>query len=137
MPLLPELLAAYKEADYVIFGEPELVLKIGEPSARLDALLDEEGAPSAVFITAANPGSEPRPPAENAAALEKLDQIVAAAGYPWRAGEGREPGGGWREPSRLVIGIWRENAETLGRLFRQNAIVWIERGKAPELVILA
>ena len=137
MPLLPELLAAYKEADYVIFGEPELVLKIGEPSARLDALLDEEGAPSAVFITAANPRSEPRKPEENAAALEKLDQIIAAVGYPWRAGEGREPGGSWREPSRLVIGIWRENAETLGRLLRQNAIVWIERGKAPELVILA
>ena len=136
MALTPDLRKAYEEADYVVLADPEFVLKIGEPSGRLDALLDDEGAPTAIFITAANPRSEPRPRAENAAALEKLDQIVAAAGYPWRGAEGRAPDGSWREPGRLVIGIWREHAETLGRLFRQNAIVWLERGKAPELVIL-
>ena len=131
-----ELRRAYEDSDYVVFAEPELVLKIGTPSARLDALLESEGCTTAAFVTAANPRSEPRPAAENAAALEKLDLIVAGAGYPWRAAEGREPGGAWREPGRLVIGMWREHAETLGRLFRQNAIVWIERGKAPELVVL-
>ena len=136
MALPPDLLAAYENADYVVFGDPEIVLKIGEPSARLDALLDAEGATTAAFLTAANPRSEPRNPAENAAMLAKLDQIVASVGYPWRAAEGREPDGSWAEPSRLVVGIWRENAETLGRLFKQNAIVWIERGKAPELLIL-
>ena len=136
MALTPNLIKAYEEADYVILAQPEFVLKIGEPSARLDALLDAEGAPTAAFVTPANPRSKPRPRAENAAALEKLDQIIAGAGYPWRAAEGREPDGNWREPGRLVIGIWREHAETLGRLFRQNAIVWLERGKAPELVIL-
>ena len=62
--------------------------------------------------------------------------LIAAAGYPWRAGEGREPDGSWREPSRLVIGIYRENAEALGRLFGQNAIVFMEKGAAPELVLL-
>ena len=136
MALTPNLRKAYEEADYVVFGEPELVLKIGEPSARLDELLDAEGAPTAIFITAANPRSEPHKPEENAAALAKLDQIVAAVGYPSRAGEGREPDGSWVEPSRLVIGIWRENAEALGRLFLQNAIVWIERGKPPALLVL-
>jgi len=66
-----------------------------------------------------------------------LDQVIAAAGYPWRAGEGREPDGSWREPSRLVIGIYRENAEALGRLFGQNAVVFVEKGAAPELLVLA
>ena len=66
-----------------------------------------------------------------------LDQLVQAAGYPWRAGEGREPDGSWREASRLVIGITRANAEALGRLFGQNAIVFMEKGRAPELVVLA
>jgi hypothetical protein len=132
-----DLIAAYESADYVIFAEPPFVLKIGEPSARLDALLEEEGATTAAFVTAANPRSKKKSAAENASALSALDQLVAAAGYPWRAGEGREPDGSWSEPSRLVIGIYRENAEALGRLFGQNAIVFIEKGAAPELVVLA
>ena len=122
MPPSAELIAAYENADYVVFGEPELVLKIGEPSRRLDALLEEEGASTAAFLTAA--------------ALAKLDQVIAAAGYPWRAGEGREPDGSWVEPSRLVIGIYRDHARTLGRIFGQNAIVFVEKGGAPELVVL-
>ena len=122
MPLSPDLIAAYENADYVVFGDPELVLKIGEPSRRLDALLEEEGASTAAFLTAA--------------ALAKLDQVIAAAGYPGRAGEGREPDGSWVEPSRLVIGIYRDHARTLGRIFGQNAIVFVEKGGAPELVVL-
>jgi len=136
MPLSPDLLAAYENADYVVFADPEVVLKIGEPSRRLDALLEQEGASTAAFVTAANPRSEPRSPGENAAALAKLDQVVAAAGYPWCAGEGREPDGSWVEPSRLVIGIYRDHAQTLARLFGQNAIVFVEKGAAPELVVL-
>ena len=136
MPLSPDLLSVYEDADYVVFGDPELVLKIGEPSRRLDVLLGEEGATTAAFVTAANPRSEPRSPEENAAALAALDQLVAAAGYPWRAGEGRGSDASWVEPSRLVIGIYRENAELMGRMFRQNAIVFVEKGRAPELVVL-
>lgn len=132
-----ELLRAYEDSDYVVFADPEFVLKIGEPSRRLDALLDEEGATTATFVTAANPRSERRSAKENAAALAVLDQLVAAAGYPWRAGEGREANGSWREPSRLVIGITRANAEALGRLFGQNAIVFMDKGRAPELLVLA
>ena len=132
-----QLIEAYEDADYVVFAEPEFVLKIGEPSARLDALLQTEHCSTAAFVTAANPRSEKKSAAENAAALAVLDQVIAAAGYPWRAGEGREPDGSWREPSRLVIGIYRENAEALGRLFGQNAIVFVDKGRAPELVVLA
>jgi hypothetical protein len=131
-----ELITAYENADYVVFAESELVLKIGEPSRRLDALLEHEGATTAAFVTAANPRSEKKSAAENAEALEALDQLIRAAGYPWRAAEGREPDGSWREPSRLVIGIYRENAEALGRLFGQNAIMFVEKGKAPELLVL-
>jgi hypothetical protein len=132
-----KLIEAYQNADYVVFAEPQFVLKIGEPSSRLDALLEHEGATTAAFLTAANPRSKPQTAAQNASALSALDQLVAAAGYPWRAGEGREPDGSWAEPSRLVIGIYRDNAEALGRLFGQNAIVFMEKGAAPELVVLA
>ena len=137
MPLSQDLLSAYEAADYVVFADPELVLRIGEPSPRLDALLEHEGATTAVYITAANPRGERRPAADNASAVSTLDELVAAAGYPSYPGEGRDPDGRWEaEPSRLVIGIYRANAEALGRLFGQNAIVFVEKGAAPELVVL-
>jgi hypothetical protein len=132
-----KLIEAYENADYVVFAEPQFVLKIGEPSSRLDTLLEHEGAITAAFLTAANPRSKPRSAAKNASALSALDQLIAASGYPWRAGEGREPDGSWVEPSRLIIGIYRENAEALGRLFGQNAIVFIEKGGPPELLVLS
>jgi hypothetical protein len=125
MPLSQDLLTAYENADYVVFADPELVLRIGEPSRRLDALLEHEGATTAAYITAA------------ASAVSTLAELVAAAGYPSYSGEGRDPDGDrGAEQSLLVIGIYRTNAEELGRLFGQNAIVFVEKGAAPELVVL-
>ncbi len=135
--LSPELGRAYENADYVVFAQRDIVLKVGAPSRELDALLELHRAESAAFVTAANPRGERRSDEENAAALSALQDLVAAAGYPRYMGEGRDPGGEWpAEPSLLVIGMYRENAEALGRLFEQNAIVFAERGRAPQLIFL-
>ena len=136
MALTPELIEAYENADYIVFTDPELVLRIGEPSPRLDALLEAEGATAAAYITAANPRSEPRTDAENRSAGATLDELLASAGYPRYAGEARDPDNKRAaEPSVLVVGIYRANAEALGRIFGQNAIVFVEKGGAPELVM--
>mgnify|MGYP001765443970 CR=1 FL=1 len=42
--------------------------------------------------------------------------------------------GSWREPSVLVRGIARAKAVQLGRKYGQNAIVFVPRGGAAELV---
>jgi len=137
MPLSPEVAAAYENAQYVVFAERDIVLTIGRRSPELDALLDFHQAGTAAYVTAANPRGARRAEAENAAALSTLQDLVAAAGYPRYMGEGRDPRGEWPpEASLLVIGIWRENAVALGRLFEQNAIVFAERGRAPELIAL-
>ena len=136
MPLTPKLIDAYENADYVVFANPEIVLRIGEPSPRLDALLAAEGATAAAYLTAANPRSEPRTDAQNRSAGATLDELLASAGYPRYAGEARDPENERAaEASVLVIGIYRANAATLGRLFGQNAIVFVEKGRPPELVI--
>ena len=136
MALAPGLIDAYQNADYVVLTDPELVLRIGEPSPRLDALLEAEGATAAAYITAANPRGELKSDAENRSAGAALDELLARSGYPRYAGEGRDPENRRAaEPSVLAIGIYRANAVTLGRIFGQNAIVFVEKGKAPELVI--
>lgn len=120
----------------MVLTEPALVLRVGEPSERLDRLLEEHEAETAAFVTAANPRSEKKSAAQNAEAMAALEGILAAAGYPRYPGEGRNEERTWREPSVLAIGIYRENAQALGRLFGQNAVVFIEKGKAPELLLL-
>ena len=131
-----ELIEQYRDSDYVVFLEPELVLRVGEPSERLDRLLEVHGAQSAVFVTAANPRSEKKSAAQNAEAMSALDGMLEAAGYPRYPGEGRNEERSWREPSVLAIGIYRSHAQSLGRLFGQNAVVFIEKGQAPELLLL-
>jgi hypothetical protein len=136
VPLPPELLEAYRRTHYVVFGEPELVLRIGERSADLDELLEAEGAATAAFITAANPGGKKRGHWENEVANAALVRSQAGAGFRCFEGEGRAPDGSWTERSVLVVGISRADAEIVGRAFGQNAIVFAERGRAPELVPL-
>lgn len=137
MPLGPDFIA-YLAADYVVFGDPELVLRIGEPSAVLDALLEAEGAETACYVTAANPFGRRATDAENVLATTALLESQREAGYACFAGEGRDPLGEWpAEPSVLVVGISRVETDVLGRGYEQNAIVFVRKGGAPELLVLA
>lgn len=137
MPLRPDLLAAYQKALYVVHGAPELVIRIGERNEDLDALLEADGLDTAAYLTAANPGGELQSKMENELACAALHQALADAGCICYVGEGRDPEGDWpAEPSILALGISRHEAEVVGRSYEQNAIVFIERGKAPELVVL-
>jgi putative PIN family toxin of toxin-antitoxin system len=132
MPLTPELIDAYENAVYAVEGGP--LLRIGEKSAALERLLESRGVESAAFVTAANPRGEPRSHAANEAAMAALRATLR---WPHLPGEGRDPEARWAaEPSALVLGIPREEAEALGRLLAQNAIVFVEKGAAPELVLL-
>ena len=136
-PATPELIAAYEKALYVVFGRPELVIRIGEPNPDLDELLEAEDATTAAFITAANPQGELTSAWKNEIANAALVETQTKAGYRCFEGEGRDPQGRWKpERSALVVGIPRANAEAVGRAFGQNAIVFVERGRAPELVLL-
>jgi len=137
MALHPDLREAYQNAEYVVVGEPDLVIRVGERNAQLDALLDADGAETAAFISSGNPGSVIRSESANQVAYVALLQSQEEAGYRCYAGEGRDPKGEWPvEKSALVVGISREDAARVGRVFEQNAIVFIEKGKAPELVFL-
>jgi hypothetical protein len=137
MQLDSGLLEAYHRSLYVVYGAPDLVIRIGERNAALDALLDEDGADTAAYLTAANPNGELQEETANDLSSAALHQALADAGYSCYLGEGRDPAGGWpAEPSVLAVGISRHEATVVGRSYEQNAIVFIERGSAPELVVL-
>ena len=138
MTLPPELIAAYETAHYVVFGDPEVVLRVGEKNARLDYLVEWLGRKSAAFVTAVNPRGSVRPERDNRRAMEALYGSQFQAGTTIMPGEARDPAGAWpAEPSLLIVGISRADAEALGRRFGQNAIVFVEKGRAAELVVLA
>ena len=137
MPLDPEKRRAYEGAEYVVFFEPELVFRVGEPSPALDEVLDSLEAQTAAFVTAANPHGERRPGEENRAAHAELLKSSFLADYETFEGEGRDPFRRWpAEPSLLIVGIAPREARALGVAHDQNAIVFIEKGRAPELVVL-
>ena len=137
MPATPEQIAVYTKALYVVFGKPELVIRIGERNADLDELLEAEGAATAAFVTAYNPRGQVASAWKNEVANAALVESQTKAGYRCFEGEGRDPEKRWKpERSALIVGIPRADAEGLGRAFGQNAIVFVERGRAPELVVL-
>jgi len=136
-PVSPDQIAAYRKAEYVVFAMPEIVLRIGEPNPDLDELLEADGAITAAYLTAANPRGEPASVADNDIAGTALHESLLADGLICYGGEGRDPEGRWTpEPSLLVLGISRTRAEAIGREFEQNAIVFVHKGRAPELVML-
>lgn len=142
MALAPEKLEAYRKAEYVVYGghdgsPPDILFRIGERNPDLDALLDDNEARTAAFISAANPFGEPASEAENHNAFRALANATSAQ-YAVFPGEGRDPSDEWpAERSLLIVGIPYEDARRLGSAFSQNAIVFVEKGQAPELVVLA
>jgi hypothetical protein len=137
MALDPALRAAYENAVYCVFASPGVEFRVGAPSDILDAMMAMSRVRSAAFVSSATARGAASPENEKRLAEFLLRAQTAGLKYRIYQGEGRDPAGRWKaEPSVLIMGIPREEAEALGRRLEQNAIVWIEKGKAPELAVL-
>ena len=137
MPLDPALRAAYENAVYAVFASPGVEFRIGQPSDVLDAMMAMSRVRSAAFVSSATARGAASPENEKRLAEFLLRAQTAGLNYRIYQGEGRDPEGKWSaEPSVLIMGIPRAEAEALGRKLEQNAIVWIDKGRAPELVVL-
>ena len=137
MPLDPALRLAYERAVYAIFASPGVEFRIGERSDMIEAMMTMSHARTAAFVSSANTRGVATPENERRLAEFLLRSEVSGMKYRVYQGEGRDPQGKWTaEPSVLIMGIPRAEAEALGRKLEQNAIVWIEKGAAPELLVL-
>lgn len=135
MAIAAELLAAYRATDFVVFdGQEQWVLHVGVASPRVDALLDRHDATRATIVTAFNPRSRVLPSEANKARHQSLVRLLEEQGLAFLLGEGRDPGGQWvAETECIVFGISLAEGLEIARRFEQNAVVVIERGKAPRL----
>jgi len=135
MAIAADLLAAYTATDFVVFeGSEQWALHVGVASPRVDALLDRHGAACATIVTAFNPRSRVLAPDSNAARHRDLVSVLEQRGLTFLYGEGRDPGGRWTaETECIVFGISLAEGLEIARRFDQNAVVFIERGKAPRL----
>lgn len=128
--------AAYRATGYIVEApEGAFTLHVDAPSARLAALHAHRGVGCSAFISAANPGSVLRAPAENAAAHERLLATLQAHGCAWIRGWGRDPAGIWLpECSVLVLALPLAAALDVARDFGQNAILHAVVDAVPRLL---
>lgn len=132
-----ELLRAYRETHYCVYGPTPFVLRIDSASPPLAALHQRMGVSCSAFITACNPYSQAIGAEENARRHAALAADLARQGWVFFEGVGQHPDNGWpAEPSFLVLGLTREAASAWGRALQQNAIVHCGVDAVPRLVVL-
>ena len=114
-----------------------VVIQIGRHSLIVDRLLAKIQVGGGAFITAWNPFSRKLGVNANEHWDRELKGYLNARGIAFVEGEGCGRTGEWPpEPSILAFGISRTEASAIGRKYRQNAIVYLSRGRPPELVML-
>ena len=85
-------------------------------------------------ITAWNPASKTLPEAGNRLGNNNLEKELKKVSRQTLPGRNIGEDGDWPpEESFWALDISAENAVRLGKLFGQNAIVWWEKGRLPEL----
>ena len=131
------LLEAYGRTTFIAdTPQGRLSLRVGQRSAELDSLLAAHDVTTWAYVTAFNPGSVRLTPHENSERQRQLGRAVAELGFVSYPGEGIGDDGRWPpEPSLLILGIYRNDAERLGRQYGQLAVVYGERHREAELLV--
>ena len=134
--LQPELLEAYLDTDYHVFGEAPLVLQPGVPRSDADRFLRDQGVETAIVLTAWNPMSVATAISENEAAQARLIEDLDQRGLVHIPAEGRGRDGHWPpEPSLLILGVPLHLAHNLAAAYQQAAFLFLRRGTAPEVIV--
>lgn len=122
------LARAYREADYRWeLGGDWHDLQIGLPAPGLEMTHPDAG--SFGFLSAWNPWSVERQPAENRAADHALHEALQETGKPFHAAFASAPNRSWREPSWLVMGLTLDSFDALVRRFGQLGSLWWRPGE--------
>ncbi len=133
----PDMVRAYLETNYVVRGEPSVILRVGNACPELAAIHRSHHVDCSAFLTAFNPFSQPLDEQENDRRHEVLIQELKLRSLPVLEGYGSHPDNGWPpEASVLVAGLSLEASKSLGARLEQNAIVWSAADAVPQLILL-
>ncbi|RFO97849.1 hypothetical protein DIC66_03730 [Rhodoferax lacus] len=130
--------AAYSRAHYDFeANEQTYVLRVGEKGQAVADLLQCLNASGAAFISAHNPASLQLGPVHNRMADRALKRDLKGSGALVFPGNGGDPAGAWpTEPSLMVVGMDRSQAERLAKRYGQYAMLWIDANGLVTLVEL-
>ena len=110
------LFEAYRRTSFTVnTSEGSCHIRVGQPSACLDALLASHGATTWAYITAWNPGSIRQSPEQNGRQNAALASELFARGLACYSGQGIPNDPSWTpEDSYLVIDIPEADAIDVG-----------------------
>ncbi len=132
-----DLLQAYQETHYRVYGPAPFILQVGMANDDLIALHRAFGVESSGFITACNPLSQLLGESANAQLQRALADDLRQRGVVFIEGLGQHPENQWPgEASFLVLGLSLAEAKGLGHRYRQNALIWCGVDGVPQLVCL-
>lgn len=129
---------AYLATSYRICQQgQEIVLTIGQRSEALREVFARHGAARGALITAYNPLGAMQHDRLNDAAHAQLAARLKELGVEVIEGWSGDEGSNWpAEPSYFALGLDLERAKAVGKLFVQDAIVWVEADAVPRLILL-
>jgi hypothetical protein len=104
--IAPETIQAYREADYRVFSDIPVTLRIAEKNEALLGLYKANRSDSCAFVTACNPLGQQLSEAENASLQYQLARELEFRSLNFISGEGKHPVCDWPgESSFLVFGL--------------------------------
>ena len=129
---------AYKSTNYIVLADAgEFTIRVDQYSEALADLFRSTNRQSGTFITAYNPLGRARESKANEAANQRLSEYLRSLGARVIDGAGADPTGEWPpEPSFLALGIDLAAAQRIGKLYKQDAIIWIDSDAVPRLILL-
>ncbi|GIX03748.1 MAG: hypothetical protein KatS3mg113_0754 [Planctomycetaceae bacterium] len=128
----PTLIQAYFQAKYLTFLPGRVVeIRIHHAAEALSTYC--QMWQRAAILTACNPRSQQLSPEENSCRMERLLQILQPR-YPCSPARSEDDHGEWQEPSVLIWGMHLEEARAVGRIFGQNAFVFLDASAHPLLI---
>lgn len=130
------LAKAYTATTYrAIAPKGDILIRIGVHNPDLDVLLNQYGVGSWAFITAWNPASVVLSLSQNQQRHSQMISHLDHRHIPYLDGMGVGDDTDWQpEKSVLALGLNREDAQEIGVLFGQNAVVYGEYKGKPELL---